>query len=284
MGARGFEHGANVPHEAACGPDPLASCHRGGTACPQSGIGTRHSIREVAPILAALREDLVPEALRSKTPEQLRESWPRWVRERDGEIRERLDRGERDSIVNLLLFGTTFTKQPRPATPTLAAINQDPSRMGPLLEARLDDFVAALASALRDERLNVARRHLERHGIDVKVPAGLTQAAHLSVGRSENSVRRVPGVLAFNQLGKRAARAAPRADDVPRSGLSSDTSIFVNLALNQALEAIVTSKLLRAGSARRVGIVGPGLDFADKHDGHDFYPQQPFSPSRWPIR
>jgi len=29
-----------------------------------------------------------------------------------------------------------------------------------------------------------------------------------------------------------------------------------------------------AGSVRRVGIIGPGLDFTDKQEGYDFYPAQ----------
>ena len=29
---------------------------------------------------------------------------------------------------------------------------------------------------------------------------------------------------------------------------------------------------------RRVGIIGPGLDFADKQEGYDFYPPQTIQP------
>ena len=36
--------------------------------------------------------------------------------------------------------------------------------------------------------------------------------------------------------------------------------------------------LLKAGAVRRVAIVGPGLDFADKDVGFDFYPQQTLQP------
>ena len=150
--------------------------------------------------------------------------------------------------------------------------------MGPLLEARLDDFVTALTLPLVDERLEVARRHLERHGIDLKVAAGRTQArAYLS-----DSLRAAPAELPGFPPATSGVNE-PRGALLERTlfrdrGLSSDTSIFVNLALDQALETIVTSKLLRAGGASRVGIVGPGLDFADKHDGHDFYPPQTIQP------
>jgi hypothetical protein len=36
--------------------------------------------------------------------------------------------------------------------------------------------------------------------------------------------------------------------------------------------------LLAAGSVRRVAVVGPGLDFTDKQEGYDFYPQQSIQP------
>ena len=36
--------------------------------------------------------------------------------------------------------------------------------------------------------------------------------------------------------------------------------------------------LLAAGSVRRVAMIGPGLDFTDKQDGYDFYPQQTIQP------
>ena len=35
---------------------------------------------------------------------------------------------------------------------------------------------------------------------------------------------------------------------------------------------------LRPRSVRRVAIIGPGLDFADKQEGYDFYPQQTIQP------
>jgi hypothetical protein len=61
-------------------------------------------------------------------------------------------------------------------------------------------------------------------------------------------------------------------------GLSTDTSILIGFALDQALAGMKAGKHFAADSIERVGIVGPGLDFTDKHDGHDFYPQQTIQP------
>jgi hypothetical protein len=72
--------------------------------------------------------------------------------------------------------------------------------------------------------------------------------------------------------------------DVSRStlfqdrGLSSDTSIYPGFGVEQALAVLLTNRLLSAGSVRRVGVVGPGLDFVDKRQGADFYPVQTIQP------
>jgi hypothetical protein len=72
--------------------------------------------------------------------------------------------------------------------------------------------------------------------------------------------------------------------DVSRStlfrdrGLSSDTSIYPGFGVEQTLAVLLTNGLLAAGSVRRVGIVGPGLDFIDKRQGADFYPVQTIQP------
>jgi hypothetical protein len=76
----------------------------------------------------------------------------------------------------------------------------------------------------------------------------------------------------------------PKTEFVKRSqlfrtrGLSLDTSIAPNYALEQALAEMKSRGRLAAGGVRRVAIVGPGLDFADKDVGFDFYPQQTLQP------
>jgi hypothetical protein len=61
-------------------------------------------------------------------------------------------------------------------------------------------------------------------------------------------------------------------------GLSSDTSLAVNFALDRAVEALVGERALPPGGVRRVAIVGPGLDFTDKEEGYDVYPVQTIQP------
>ena len=83
-----------------------------------------------------------------------------------------------------------------------------------------------------------------------------------------------------------ALRVATRQHDASASllektafrerGLSSDTSILIAFGIERALEA--TKDVLPAGGVRRVGLVGPGLDFTDKDEGYDVYPQQTIRP------
>ena len=63
---------------------------------------------DVRPVLEAMRDQL-PSVLRD--PDEAR--WNAWSRRQDTEIRARLEQGEVDSMINLLLFGTSFTKRPR---------------------------------------------------------------------------------------------------------------------------------------------------------------------------
>jgi SAM-dependent methyltransferase len=64
-------------------------------------------------------------------------------------------------------------------------------------------------------------------------------------------------------------------------GLASDTSVRVNLAIEEALRGL-TPVLVRGSdpkqAVRRVAVIGPGLDVIDKEEGHDIYPPQTIQP------
>src|SRR5262245_64137979 len=67
---------------------------------------------EARPILTELAGKL-PAELSTLDPAQLERAWPAWIERHDREIRARLEQGDEDTIVNWLLFGTTFTSRPR---------------------------------------------------------------------------------------------------------------------------------------------------------------------------
>ena len=205
--------------------------------------------------------------------------WPGWVSRHDAEIRARLDRGDEDSIINLLLFGVTFTTRPRVTERDVPPVGQSGTLIeGPLVQERLTDLVAGIASPGANERLAFARHVAERNGFDPATPAG-REALRRQLAEG---LRRV---LAENDAYARSKKSEQLRNSPADAGLeegtffrdrglASDTSIFPDFAVEQALAALKSNGLLGAGPIRRVAIVGPGLDFVDKRDGYDFYPQQ----------
>src|SRR4051812_13488372 len=98
----------------------------------------------------------LPAELASLDDAGLQAAWPGWVARRNAGIRARLAQGDEDSVVNLWLYGTSFTRRPR-VTDREAAQLGGRQAVQELLLARLDDFVSALAKRGLGERLQFAR-------------------------------------------------------------------------------------------------------------------------------
>jgi hypothetical protein len=112
------------------------------------------------PILSILSH-LQPADLKERADAWTPALWSDWATKRDAEIRARLVRGDEDSLVNLLLFGTSFTRQPRLTRrqlETALSVNAaDPaaidSKFNEITRQRLDDLLAAAARPGDNERL-----------------------------------------------------------------------------------------------------------------------------------
>ena len=247
------------------------------SALAQTAGGTINiPFSDAKPIFDAVRSEVLPAELRGKTAAQLEAAWPSWVARRDAEIRARVEQGDEDSLVNLLLFGTTFTKQPRPSTRVLAALAVDPDAALRALSPRIDDFVAAMASPGANERMQFARQVVAHKGIDPVTVEGRSAARRFLEDRT-----RVVGAGSVVQSSRLLDPDAELRDTLTvfrDRGLSSDTSIFIDHGIDQALTDIKAKGLFAAGAVRRVAIVGPGLDFTDKLEGYDFYPPQTIQP------
>ena len=225
------------------------------------------------PILDAIPPARLPAELRSKTPSELAPYWSAWVRARDREIRARLAAGDEDSVFNLALFGTTFSDRPPLTERDIASGGGAASAA---VRSRIEDFIDALSSPGENERLEFARVVAGRQAIDLTAAdarrrlrewlAAGTSRVIAEYGRQADLVRE----LAVSD-GSRSTLFRDR-------GLSSDTSIYPGFGVEQSLAVLLTNGLLTAGSVRRVGIVGPGLDFVDKRQGADFYPVQTIQP------
>ena len=225
---------------------------------------------DVHHVLAFL-SDVLPAELKSSDLSVRRNAWPGWVVVHDRDIRERLLRGDEDTIVNWLLFGTSFSKQ--------AAAFSD--GLPTLVSRRIRDFISALASADREERTVFARRLLLGQGYKLDTPE---ERARLE-GHLWAEIERV---IAERRQYMLREDAFPKGDTVEQimvqstlfrdRGLSLDTSILASFAIEQALEKMSSDHLLPPGRIRRVALIGPGLDFADKNSGYDFYPVQTVQP------
>ena len=248
------------------------------------------TFEEARPIVDAMREAL-PADLRSKSMSDIASAWSDWVVRRDADIRARLIQGDEDSIINFLLFGTSFTRKPRITLSSLSqfadrftksASNPENALFVESIKARADDLIQAMTSKGANERILFARRVIESKGLYLKTPDGRTKIKDYlfnSLVRVLNEQAGYARVLQSAQLLQDpSAEFAERSKLFTNRGLSSDTSLLPNFAIERALLSMKARGMLAAGSVRRVGIVGPGLDFTDKQDGYDFYPQQTIQP------
>src|SRR5580692_3330252 len=182
--------------------------------------------------------DLLPAEL--KNPNETK--WRAWSQRQDKAIRARLQQGDLDSMVNLLLYGTSFTKQPRIKVDAFT----EASRAG-ILRARVDDLVAGLRSPGDNERLTFLNGLLRSQGIDPGVPGETGVFIY-------NNLQRV--LQEMGTLAKRAEEAKrlvgadvvrPEAASDPAAifnwrpgllrdrGVSLDTGIFPNFSIDKAL-------------------------------------------------
>src|SRR5712691_8409861 len=201
---------------------------------------------DARPILKQV-DEILPDDLKGKSPEQQSAIWPNWVARRDKEIRARLFQGDEDSIINFLLFGTSYTRQPRLTPIQVSDIAENEKLANGKLErnartevllARIDDLMKGVASPANNERLLFARQVLtQQRGINPNTAAGRTQATSYlltSLNRvlSENAA--YARVLEQARLGSATEEFAERSRLFKTRGLSSDTSLLPNFAIEQS--------------------------------------------------
>jgi hypothetical protein len=185
-------------------------------------------------------------------------------------------------MVNLLLYGSSFTKQPRIKVEGLT----EASKAG-TLRARVDDLVTGLGNPGDNERLVFLGSLLRSKGIDPSSPGETGVFIY-------NNLQRV--IQEMWTLAKRVEEAklltGPDAAPDPSAifnwrpglfrdrGVSLDTRMFPNFSIEQALRDLKKRGVLHEGQVARVAVIGPGLDFIDKNEetSYDYYPQQTLQP------
>ncbi len=237
----------------------------------QSRAASYITVADVRPLLAPLAASLPPD-LPSLAGTQATERWLSWVATHDRAIRQRLREGDEDTLLNWLLLGRSFTSLP-PVTVLSGASEAAVASAAELIRARVDALVQALESPGSDERRLFARAYLAGRGVRSGGNSGRTATRNYLL----QAVQRMFDDASGPQPATRAAATTPTSPFEHR-GLSLDTTIQPNFAVERSLLTLKTRRLIAPESVRRVAIVGAGLDFADKNTGFDFYPVQTVQP------
>jgi hypothetical protein len=226
------------------------------------------SLDEALPVIRAYEGSLPPGLPPSSSLNVA--SWTTWLRANDREIRARLERGEEDTLTNLLRFGVTFSREYRIDDEYLVRYGQS-TLVNSFAENRARDLVHALTAPNPSEGLLRMRAFVEGKGYSLKTPE---QRKKVRAYLLANLARMRDEFLKYRSQKKDENRFQLFKD----RGISLDTNLWPDFLLDQHLRRMQEKGLLRAGGVRRLAIVGPGLDFANKEDGNDFYPPQTIQP------
>jgi len=224
------------------------------------------SFEDARPVLHSMAGKL-PQSLaneQSLTPHD----WMHWAQTQDAEIRGRLDRGEEDTLTNLLRFGVTYTKEYRIDDEYLLKYGQS-SLVNAFAENRASDLIRAMVAPNPGEGIARMRRFLESKGHSFKSPE---QRNKIKIYLLANLARMRDEIIRYK------SQPQDRFQIFQDRGISLDTNLWPDFLIDQHLENMIHQGLLQKGSVHRVAIVGPGLDFANKENGNDFYPLQTIQP------
>jgi len=226
------------------------------------------SLESAQPVLKGMSDALPPD-LKAAGPLDAAK-WSAWVESKDGEVRNRLIRGEEDTLVNLLRFGVTFTREYRIDDEYLVRYGQS-SLVNSFAENRANDLIRAWMAPNPSEGLNEMRTFVEKHGHSLKTAQARMETKKYLL---DNLARLRDEFLKYKSQTKDEKRFQLFQD----RGISLDTNLWPDYLLDAAFRSMLEKGMLKPGGVRRIAIVGPGLDFANKEAGNDFYPPQTIQP------
>jgi hypothetical protein len=243
-------------------------------ALPQSTPRSEFiSFAAATPVVTAFRDSLPPELGPANGLDAAK--WSAWIRKADQEVRDRLSRGDEDTLTNLLRFGVTFTKEYRIDDQYLLRLGES-SLVNSFAENRANDLIRVLSAPNTwtpntSEGMARMRAFLEKEGFSFKTPQQRQQIKKYLLA---NLARMRDDIVRYRAQVNDATRSQLFKD----RGISLDTNLWPDFLLDQHFRRMVEKGLLAPGSVRRIAIVGPGLDFANKEKGNDFYPPQTIQP------
>jgi len=229
------------------------------------------SLATAKPILDKMAS-VLPFALKEAHPLDA-DAWNAWVRSEDAEIRKRLERGEEDTLTNLLRFGVTYTKEYRIDREYLSSYGHS-TLVDSFAQNRADDLIRALRSPSANPGMQEMRSFLQRKGFSFETPA---DRAAIKKYLLANLARMRDEFNAYREKIKTAGQSE-LSELYSDRGISLDTNLWPDYDLDQQLQHLIASGVLKPGSIRRIAVVGPGLDFANKEAGNDYYAPQTTQP------
>jgi hypothetical protein len=237
---------------------------------------------EARPLLRLLDKNS-PYDLTDNKPTQSA-TWLDWVKSRDAMIRARLLRGDEDTMINFLLWGVSFTRQPRISKDQWGRwlSGQDLESTGNIISPRINDLITALDNPGNNRRLSFLRKLVISLGYKFDNPAEkkrlqkyLLDSLTRVLLEHAGYIQSLESLLSKGNVNEANAAFAQLYKD---RGLSLDTSLPINFAIEQSLQAMLAKGVLNPAGIKRIAIIGPGLDFSDKNAGYDFYPEQTLQP------
>ena len=239
-------------------------------SCAFAAGGVFASYANVKPVLDAYRGRL-PAALENADAKK----WTAWEHAQDTVIRARLDEGDLESMVNLLLLGTSFTIQPR-----IRMENMTEALRSGLLRSRVEDLVAGLRDPGDNERLAflsdlIRGRQIEDPGKFLYENLLRVMQQNQAIGARANELRQELSVPS-----KDPAAILDHSSLFTGRGIALDTNIVPDFSIDQTLRDLKNRGVLREGQILRVAVVGAGLDFIyrSEQSAYDYYPQQTVQP------
>ena len=227
------------------------------------------SLNAAQPTLQGFSNALPP-GLRSAPDET---GWSIWVKAQDAGIRQRLEKGEEDTLTNLLRWGVTFTDEYQISRDYLARYGTS-TLVNAFAEKRASDLVRALSSPNANEGMREMHVFLIQRGYAFKTPE---DRARVKQHLLSNLAQMRDEFAGFREKLK-TADLSDEGQLYSQRGISLDSNLWPNYALDLSLGELLKADMIKPGSIRRIAIIGPGLDFANKEFGNDFYPPQSVQP------
>jgi hypothetical protein len=252
----------------------LLSCTAVALAAQQPAANSEFISYDAAkPVVAAFSETIPAELKPANALDAAK--WSAWTKKADGEVRDRLNKGEEDTLTNLLRFGVTYTKEYRIDDEYLLRYGNS-SLVNSFAENRANDLIRSLASPKTwppnsSENMARMRAFLEQKGYSFQTQE---QRKKIKKYLLDNLARMRDDMVRY-----RTPANEPTLSQLFKDrGISLDTNLWPDFLLDQQFRRMVEKGLLRPGSVQKIAIVGPGLDFANKEKGNDFYPPQTIQP------